>query len=460
MVRGMKIVVVGAGEVGRHLCLTLSEQRHDVTVVETTAETASELDETQNIRVVTGNGASAKVLQRAGAATCDFFLALTSDDSSNLLASSLAKALGAKATIARIHDQTYTDTSLVNYQLHFGIDYLINPEALAAVALAKAIRNPGRVAVENFARGEVEVQQFVVGERARVVGKTLRELKLPPGVRLGVITREGRASVPTANSVLEPGDVATVVGPPDTLFELRPRFEPQTRASGQAKIVLFGGSEAAIALVRLLKAPRFKLRLIESDRDRCRALAETFPEVTVIHGTATSLRLLEEEQVGSADTFVACTKDDEVNIMTCLQARKLGVKQVMLIFNKPDYEGVLSELKDSLGVELAISPRQATTAEVVRFLSKRSWHELASLPNGAGKILELRVSSRSAAIHRPLREVPLPPGCVIIVLMHRFQSRVPGADDKLVPNDRVVVILQEGSVGPLVELLCGDDGEE
>ncbi|MGF1451057.1 MAG: NAD-binding protein, partial [Opitutales bacterium] len=192
----MKIVVVGAGEVGRHLCLTLSEERHDVTVIETAERIAEELEESQNVKVVEGNGSSAQVLKEAGAPTCDFFLAMTSEDSVNILSSSLAKAMGAKTTIARVHDRTYADNSLLNYQLHFGIDFLINPEALAAVALAKAIRNPGRVAVENFARGEVEVQQVELSERSRLSGKKLRDIHLPSGVRVGVITREGLSSVP------------------------------------------------------------------------------------------------------------------------------------------------------------------------------------------------------------------------------------------------------------------------
>lgn len=450
----MKIVVVGAGEVGRHLCLTLSEDRHDVTVIETAENIAEELEESQNVKVVEGNGASARILKEAGVGHCDFFLAMTSEDTTNLLASSLAKALGAKTTIARIHDQTYADNSLLNYQLHFGIDFLINPEALGAVALAKAIRNPGRVAVENFARGEVEVQQVQLSSRSRLSGKRLRDTHLPSGVRVGIISRKGVTQVPTANSELQAGDLLTLVGPPEALYEIRPKFEPHAQTDKHLRIVLFGGSETAIALVRLLKAPRFRVRLIESDRERCKQLAEEFPHITVIHGSATSLRLLEEEQVGSADFFVACTKDDEDNIMTSLQARKLGVKRVMLIFNKPDYEGVLDELRGTLGVELAVSPRQSTVAEVMRYLSKRRYQELASLPQDSGKIIEARVSPNSSVINTPLKDLQLPSGCVIIVLMHRFQAKVPGAEDKLLPEDRLVIIVQESQLSKLVDLLC------
>lgn len=449
----MKIVIVGAGEVGRYLGLTLSNSNHHVTVIESSGETAGELEEQQDVRVVEGNGASAVVLRNAGATDCDFFLAMTSDDRTNILASSLAKALGAKTTIARVHDQTYADNSLINYQLHFGIDLLINPEALGAVELAKAIRNPGRVAVENFARGEIEVQQMEVGTRSRYAGKSLREIRLESGTRIGLVRRGSEETVPTADTLLNAGDLVTLVGPPEPLFEARRRFEPETKAEGIQRVVLFGGSETAIALIRLLKNPRFKVRLIEANPELCIQLAEEFSHITVINGSATSLRVLEEEQVGSADYFVACTKDDEDNIMTCLQARKLGVKHVQLIFNKPDYENILTQLKETLGFELAVSPRRATVREIVRYLSTNKHQNLADLPGCDAKIIEVRVAPTSEAINKPLRELQLPAGAVIVALLHKFHVTVPGAEDRILPGDRLVVIANENVLGKLLDLL-------
>jgi trk system potassium uptake protein TrkA len=449
----MNIIVVGAGEVGRHLCLTLSLAEYSVTVIEMSHDLAEELEESQNIRVITGNGASAGVLQQAGVAECDTLLAMTSDDRTNILASSLAKAMGARRIITRIHDHTYSDNSLINYQLHFGIDLLINPEALAAVELAKAIRNPGRVAVENFARGNIEVQQLRVSRRSRVVGQSLKELRIPSGVRVGLLEHDGQEAVPTADSTLAAGDFVTLVGPPEALCETRVKFDPDTRADDVHRVVLFGGSETAIALVRLLKNPRFKVRLFETDAELCRQLAESFPHITVIQGSATSLRLLEEEQVSEADYFVACTKDDEDNIMTCLQARKIGVPHVQLVFSKPDYEEVLADFKATLGVKLAVSPRQATVAEVMRTLSLDPCQELATVPNGTGKILEVRVHPDSSAVGKPLREVALPRGAIIVALLHKQEARVPGAGDCIEPGDRIVAIVEKDKVDPLVRLM-------
>ena len=148
----MKVIVVGAGEVGKNLTATLSAAGHDVTLIEQSEQRVAQLEEEQNARIIQGNGSSARQLVDLDTGKCDAFLAMTSDDKTNVISCSLAKGLGAKTTFARIHDETYNDNSVINYQLHFGIDLLVNPEAICAVELAKAIRNPGRVAVENFAR--------------------------------------------------------------------------------------------------------------------------------------------------------------------------------------------------------------------------------------------------------------------------------------------------------------------
>ncbi len=447
----MKIVIVGSGEVGSYLCELLSGQAHDVTLIESSQRIAQELDEKCDARILIGNGSSAETLAKANVGECDFFLAMTSEDRTNLISCSLAKALGARSTIVRFHDQTYTDNSFVNYQVHFGVDYMLNPEGLCAVELAKSIRNPGRVAVENFARGQIEVQQIRVAKKSRLTGTKLQELQLT--TRVGYVQRNGELEVANADTILHSGDVVTVFGSSDDLFELNRMFDPQSVAD-KARVVLFGGSETAIALVRLLNNPRFKIRIIEEDAGLCAELADKFPEITLINGNATSLRLLEEEHIGQTDYFVACTKRDEDNIMTGLQASKLGAPHVQLVINKPDYENVLQNLKNALGVELMVSPRVATANEVLRYLSTEPVVELATLPNRTSKILEIRIAPDNPYSGRNLKEIPLPPGSVVVALLHKFQVKVPGAKDSILGGDRIVVITNDENVDQLRDLLA------
>ena len=449
----MKIIVIGAGEVGSYLCKILSERNHEVTVIENSETVAAAIEETQNVKVLNGNGSSAQTLSEAAVGDSDFFLAMTSDDRTNLVACSLAKALGAETTIARVHDQTYTDNTYVNYQVHFGVDIMLNPEALCAVELAKEIRNPDRVAVENFARGQIEVQNVkVTTARSLLVGKPLGEVKMKPEVRVGYVQRGDLFEVATAETVIKPGDSLTLFGTTEALFELKPKLDPESKISS-LRVVLFGGDETAVALTRLLNNSRFKVRILEKDPRLCRSLAERFPHITVINGDATSLRLLEEEQISSSDYFVACTKDDEDNVMTCLQASKLGARHVHLIINKADYEEVIKGLKDTLGLEAVLSPRIATVNEVLRYLSKEAYIELGELPGGAGKILEMVVPPNSPCHGKSIRELPLPKGSLIVALLHKYQAKVPSADDKLLSGDRVVIIIQQSHVQELLEML-------
>lgn len=435
----MKIIIVGAGEVGHNLCATLAAAGHDVTLIEKSEERCERLDEEQNARIVTGNGSSARQLVEVGVGKCDAFLAMTSDDRTNIISCSLAKGLGAKNTIARIHDETYNDTSVINYQLHFGIDLLVNPEAICAVELAKEIRSAGRVEVEHFARGQIEVQRQIVAHGSRLIGKKLMELKLDSQVRIGYVHRGETTEIANAETVLQENDVVTLFGHPEALFGLRERFDPKQKIE-LSRVVLFGGSETAINLIHLLKNPRFKIRVIEKDKARCRQLAERFPHITVINGDATSVRLLEEEQIGSADYFVACTKDDEENILTCIQASKLGAKHVQLLINKGDYDDLLGMLKTRLDIEVAVSPRRATADFMLRNLSNESVSTLAEMPDG-GRILEIRISHSSSAIGKTIKDIRLPRGCLLVALLHKFKAKVPAADDTILAGDRVVVIV-------------------
>lgn len=447
----MKIIIAGAGDVGHYLCQVLSEDGHAVTLIESEDSTADEIEEHLDVRVVRGNGAEAKCLITSGVQNCDFFIAMTSHDQVNIVACSLARKLGAKTAIARVHDRVYSDTSTVNYQKHFNIDVLINPEALTAIELAKHVRNPERVALEDFARGEIELQEIEISEGAKVEGKQLKDLSLDSAIRIGYIDRDGVLIVPRADTTLLAGDKATVIGTPEILLKYRKIFTNES-AQRTTRAVLYGATDTAISVIRRLNNYRFKIRVIDNDLQKCREIAEKFPEVTVINGSATSLRLLEEEQIGSADYFIACTKDDEENVMTCLQAKKLGVAHVELVINKPDYEQVLQNICAYLNIEAIVSPRRVTVAEIKKFVTNKNFTIVGSLRGGAIEFIELKVSPNSQAVGRSLREIPLPPACIIAARVNDSGAKVPAANDIICADDRLVVILEKEKVAEVANL--------
>ena len=447
----MNIVIVGAGEVGYCLADELSRKNHGVVVIEEGVESALYIDEQLNVLVIQGNGSSAEVLVQAGVASCDYFLSTTADDRTNLVACSLAKALGAKNTVARLHDQSYIDNQIVNYQLHFGVDYLFSPEALCAMEIAKIIRNPDRVMVQNFARGEIEVQGLTVSSGSSYAYKALKDLSLDANVRVGFIHRDNKVIIPEAETTILPLDTVTLFGNAEVLLQEQEKWEGSQKEQA-LRVVLYGGDETSISLVRLLRNPRFKVRIIEKDLKRCKTLAEKFPQATIINGDGTSRRLLEEEQIGSVDYFVGASRDDEDNVMTCLQAKQLGAKNVILLINKPDYEGILDHIGNSIGIEKFVSPRIASRNDMLRHISDESFVYLSTLPNKIGRILEVRIDSDSQAVGKTVRELDLK-GIPIVALLHKFSVKVPLPEDRILAGDRLIVIAPEDKIKSALKVL-------
>ncbi|MBE6414529.1 MAG: Trk system potassium transporter TrkA [Verrucomicrobiaceae bacterium] len=448
----MKIVIVGAGDVGKYLCKVLSEDGHSVTLIESDEATVTEVEENLDVRVVKGNGASAKHLTLAGAQSCDYLIAMTQHDQLNIVSCAIASKLGARKTIARVHDLVYTDTELFNYQRHFNLDILINPEALTAVELAKYIRNPARFVVEDFARGQIELQEIEISKNAKVANKPLKDLVLPNGLKIGYVESNGVLTVPTASTELKAGDKVTILGSPEILLKNAHLFSEEI-SSEVLRIVLYGATETSVALIRRLNNNRFKIRVIEPNLQKCKTLAEQFPNVTVINGSATSLRLLEEEQIGSIDYFVACTKDDEENVMTCLQAKKLGAKHVELVINKPDYEQVIQNISGFLNITSAASPRKSSVAEIRKYITNKDYLIAGSLKNGDIEFIEVKVSENSWGEGKPLHQLNMPPATIIAAIVDdKNNAKVPGANDIINANDRLIIILEKKNVRQVVDM--------
>lgn len=448
----MRAVVVGASQVGSYLCEALSNGGYDVVLVELDKERASKVDETQDIRVIQANGCLASDLAKAGADKADFFLSMTHNDRTNITAAAVAKALGARCTIARIGDHRYGLTEPVDYRKTFGVDLFVNPQALCALELAKAILSGNQSLLGNFARGQVEMQQLRICAGSSLVGKSLQEAKLGNNVRVAYIERPSIARIPTADTVLESGDYVTLFGPSEDLWNLRTVFDPEDKKK-TTKISIFGGSETAATLIRLLNNQHFRLRVFEKDREVCQQLASQFPYATIINGDATSLRLLEEEQVSESDYFIACTKDDEDNIMTGLQVAALGIEHVQVLINKPDYARILQKIRSTLGIEHVVSPRIATINELSHYLSTDPCIELATLPHNGGHVLEMLVHPKAPCVGKSIRELDLPPQVIIVGQLHNFQAHVPHADAVLSAGNRLLVIAHSTRLKELKKLI-------
>jgi len=437
----MRIVVMGAGIVGSSIASELCEEGHNVTVIDVDPERTRRVNEELDVRVVTGSASQSSVLFQAGVLGADLALAVTGCDEVNIVAASAAKSMGARRTVARVYAPVFRDLSTFDYQRHFRIDRLLSIEHLSAMELAREIRHPGAVAVENFARGELEMQELAIAAATPGVGVPLKDLKLPTGVRLASIFRNGRMTIAGAGDHVTVGDRITLIGRREDIDGVRKMFQQQMPP--KQGVVIAGGGETGYHLAQVLEGNRFSVLLMEKDRARCEFLAAHLKQTTVVHVDAQRRVSLEEERVGSADVFVACTGEDEDNIMACVEARELGAATIMCVVSRPDYANVISKL----GIDHTVSPRKVVARQVLGFLN--TGPVISRTPLTAAceiDILEIEVLEGSPAAEYVLAKLDLPPECLIGAVIRESYVMVPGAEDRFAAGDTVVALVERSAV--------------
>jgi trk system potassium uptake protein TrkA len=447
----MKIVILGAGTVGTSIADMLCRDRHSVTVVDSQAARVRAINERLDVRAVTGNAAQSSILFQAGVLDCDLCLAVTGSDEVNMVAASIAKGMGSRRTVARVFAPVYRDLSTFDYQRHFRIDRMLSLEQLSAMELARAIRHSGAVAVEHFARGELEVQELVVEEGTRAVRRPLAELRLPRGVRIGSVARNGSTRIAVASDQLQPGERITLIGTQEEIDEVRDWF--QRESPPRHRVVIAGGGETGYHLARSLEGRRFSVVLMDSNRERCDFLAAHLKHTTVVHADATQRAVLEEERVGNADFFASCTGDDEDNILAGVEARELGAKSILAIVSRPDYGQIVGKL----GIDHVVSPRVVMAKEIRGLLNTGPVVSRMPLAGAGGiSVVELEVRPGVPATQGTLAQLPLPDQSLIAAVIHETYVRVPGGEDHISPGDAVIALVADSAFDELVKLFNGD----
>ena len=435
----MNVIIIGAGEVGRHMASALSIVAHSITVVDRNPDLAKELEDSLDARILCQDGTSVSNLFEAGVAECDLFLALTSDNTINVMAASLAKKLNAKKVIARVHPEVQCEEWLFDYRSHFGIDYIFSSEHLSAIELAKFVRSPNSLYVEEIAKGRIEIQQVRVSAKSAVAGCTLVELKAPERTRVASITRGGASIVPTATDKIEVDDIVTIFGEPRKLKVLAGRIQGDDKADYQQKVVIFGGGEYGFTLAQMLESLNCRVRIFEKDPIRAQELTDRLSNTEVINTDGTVLSELEEEQVGEADFFIATSGSDEDNVMTCLQVNNLGTKNCLTLIHRTDYARAISRSGRHFGVLAAVSPREAVRKDLERFLTSDKFHTVKKLDGG--EIIETIVERASIVAEKMVGEIEWPDGCVLVGLVDGIHGKVPSPNDVLKPGNEVYAMV-------------------
>ncbi len=435
----MDVVICGAGEVGRHSAEVLGSNGNNITVIDLDPDKLAGVQDELDVRTLLGNATQADVLREAGVADTDLFIAATRSDEINLLAGAVAKALGARRVITRVHHSAFFEERGLSYRNLLGIDHLVCPDYTTATAIAQTLRSPGAQAVERFAEGKIEIQELPVSAESPAAGKSLSAIRMPPGTRLAAVSHDGRSQIPTGATVINAGDVVTLIGMASSFEKCRKLFrdEPPRRT----RVFIMGGTALGVWLCRALNSRRFALRLIEADRERCDELSRKLDWVTILHGDPSSSNIFDEEHVEQADAFVALTDDDENNILNAARAKSMGVREAIAVLKRPTYLHLL----EHVGIDRAFSPRVTAVNEIQLLLDNSSVRILASLADGIADVYEIQVPPNAVDIlNKPLEEIVFPEHSMVAAIQRGDDVRVPGAKDTIAANDRVIMIGPSG----------------
>lgn len=439
----MNILILGAGQVGGTLAQHLASEAFDITVVDIDGSRLEELRRRLDIRTVQGHASRPDVLRQAGVEDADMLIAVTPYDEVNMVACQVCYTMfQTDRKIARIREDSFHARSNLFSSEHMPIDFVINPERVVTDQIKELLQRPGALQVLDFANGRVKLVAMRARQDGPLVGSQLRQLRrrMPNAdARVAAIFRRDRAILPEGDTTIEADDeiffVAATEHINDVMAALRQAERPYKR------VLVAGGGRIGVYLARAIEAS-FSVKVIEQDEGRAHEIAQRLQSAVVIHGDATDRELLLQENIERVDVFCALTDDDEVNIMSSLLAKRLGVRQVMTLIGKPAYIDIVVGRE----IDIAISPQLATTSMILAHVRRGDVTQVHSLRRGAAEAMEAVVhggAKSSKVIGKRLDSLPLPAGATIGAIVRGEHVLIAHDDVVVEPEDHVILFLTD-----------------
>lgn len=440
----MRVVVIGAGEVGQDITRILSQDQHDVSVVDTNPDVLQIIRERFDVLTIQGNGTSAMVLEEAGIQQADMVIAVTAIDEVNIIACMMADRLGVNTTVARTRSDEITRAHSLLKAKDFGIDLVIHPEESAASEVARLIRRASATDVLTFADGRLHMIGIRLDDDAPVIGKSLREVvQEHPEItfRIKAIARGIRTLLPRGEERLQAGD---------QIFALtRPKYvTPLTHVMGKEdthiqQVMISGGTRVGAGVAqRLSTHSDARIKLVEPDPEVAADLACDLPDVLVLNCDPTDIDTLVMEGLGEMDAFVAVTNDEESNLVTCLMAKHLGVYKTVGLLSKAAY----IPISTAIGLDVAVSKKLAVSREVLRFLRGKHVLSVATVHGLDAEILEIEAAPRSSIVKKPLMKQDLPKGILIGAVQHGDDVEIATGTTHIEPGDHAIIFVMPDHV--------------
>lgn len=441
----MNIIIIGAGEVGTHLATMLAKEYHDVTVIDPDTQKLEELSAVADVITIEGSATSISVLHEANIKRADLFIAVATSEETNIVAATVAKRLGAKKSIARIDRHELLLPANKEIFLNLGIDSLIYPEKLAAQEVITLLDQTISSDFIDFAGGKLSLIAIKLDEESPLLGKTLQQCT-PNTVNLDyravAIAREGTTIIPRATDVFELGDQVYVIANPNGAKEVE---EHSGKKSFEVNnLMILGGSRIAVHVANALDE-RMNVKIIEEGRERCLELAEMFENALVINGDGRNTDLLIEEGLPYMDAFVAVTGDSETNILSCLVAKRMGVRKTIAEIENMNY----IRLAESMGIDTVINKKLITASRIFRYTMSTDVSSIKCLTGTDAEVMEFVVKPGAPITRGSLQQVDFPSDAIVGGLVRGEFSYIVKGDSELKPYDRVVVFALPSAINKI-----------
>ncbi|NNF05609.1 MAG: Trk system potassium transporter TrkA [Candidatus Eisenbacteria bacterium] len=439
----MRVIVIGAGEVGTHITSHLSEAGHDVVLIEKSPEKAEIAEESLNALVIRGNGASAKVLDQAGCQGADMLIAVTDLDEVNIVACVTGKTMGIGKRVARVKDTDHYNEGTGRSLRQVGVDIMINPDLAAALEIERLISLPGASDVSDFGNARVRLVGLYVSENSSILGIPLKEVENRLGTEpatVVAIVRDGRTIIPDGESKLKPEDHVFIMGESNTMPSIMKQLGYDI--SPIKNVMIVGAGPISRHLAKHLSDDKVQVKIIEIEKLKAERTAETLDRVMVLHGDATDSELLESESIDEMDALIAASNDEDTNVMACLLARHLGARKTISLMRRQNYV----PLVHALGIDAAISVRLNTASAIMRYVRRGEIVSFAQLKENEAEALELVAKGDTLICKRPLIDVGFPRHAIIGAIIRGNNVLIPRGDTHVQDGDRVVVFALPKSV--------------
>ncbi len=447
----MKVVIVGAGEVGFHVASRLSHENKDVVVIDKDIDAIRRISDNIDVQVILGSGSSPVSLEDAGIKEAEILLAVTNSDETNLVACLVANIISPYTKkLARIRNADFDKYHAIFRDHAPHIDTLINPEIEVVKTIDRLMNMPGAVDVGMFANGRVKFIGINLDKEARLAGSRLHEIPAilgKPSPLIAAVIRDEELIIPSGDDKLMPGDLVYFISEEDKIMDTLRIFDKY--AEPVKRVLIVGGGRIGSRLATLLDDKPVYTKIIEKNPDICAKLAEKLNKVVVLHGDGSDQELLNEENVQEMDFVITLTNDEEINILGSLLAKRMGARKTITKISKFSYFSLMS----MIGIEQVVSPRLSAINTILQHIRRGKVLSSISIKGEQAEFMEAVALETSEIVGKPLKNISFPKGALVTSIIRNDNIIIPSGDSIIEPDDRIIIFATRQAIPKIEKIL-------